>query len=82
MDKQRKRANVRRGACATRTGGCGSGLISLYLLVACVAWLIVNSMRVERVQFNQLCVQNVTNVFRKVAFREIAAAEAAGSAST
>ena len=48
------------------------------VLVACVAWLIVNSMRVERVQFNQLCVQNVTNVFRKVAFREIAAAEAAG----
>ena len=48
------------------------------VLVACVAWLIVNSMRVERVQFNRLCVQNVTNVFRKVAFREIAAAEAAG----
>ena len=47
------------------------------VLVACVAWLTINSMRAERVQFNQLCVQNVTNVFRKVAFREIASADAA-----
>ena len=36
------------------------------VLIACVAWLTINSMRAERVQFNQLCVQNVTNVFRKV----------------
>ena len=36
------------------------------VLTACVAWLTINAMRAERVQFNQLCVQNVTNVFRKV----------------
>jgi Ca2+-binding EF-hand superfamily protein len=32
------------------------------------AWLVVNSMRSERVQFNQLCIQNVANVYRKGAF--------------
>src|SRR5207237_193184 len=29
------------------------------------AWLVVNSMRSERVQFNMLCLQNTTNVWRK-----------------
>lgn len=32
------------------------------------AWLVVNSMRSERVQFNQLCIQNVSNVYRKSAY--------------
>ena len=34
-----------------------------------VAWLVINSMRSERIQFNQLCIQSVGNVWRKNAFR-------------
>ena len=32
------------------------------------AWLVINSMRSERVQFNQLCIQNASNVWRKTAY--------------
>ena len=28
-------------------------------------WLVINSMRMERIQFNQLCIQNITNVYKK-----------------
>eukprot|EP01083_Nonionella_stella_P030773 84290_1 len=42
-------------------------------LVNVSAWLVVNSMRLERIQFNQLCLQNVTNVWRKNAFRTVLA---------
>lgn len=38
------------------------------LLCHVTAWLTINSMRSERVQFNQLCLQNVANVWRKNAF--------------
>ena len=33
------------------------------------AWLVINSMRSERVQFHQLCLQNVSNTWRKESFR-------------
>ena len=33
-----------------------------------VAWLVVNSLRSESVQWSMLCIQNVGNVFRKTAF--------------
>ena len=33
-----------------------------------VAWLVVNSMRSEQIQWSMLCIQNVGNVFRKTAF--------------
>jgi hypothetical protein len=36
-----------------------------------VYWLLINSMRSERIQYNQLCVQNVSNVWRKVAYRTL-----------
>jgi len=36
-----------------------------------VAWLVINSMRSERIQFNQLCIQSVANVWRKNAFRNL-----------
>eukprot|EP00966_Prymnesium_polylepis_P185023 4288115-Prymnesium_polylepis.1 len=32
------------------------------------AWLVVNSMRSEAVQFNMLCQQNLSNIWRKRAF--------------
>lgn len=38
------------------------------MLNSAVAWLIVNSMRVESIQFNMLCEQNIYNVFRQNAF--------------
>jgi len=40
-------------------------------LVKIVAWLVVNSMRSEQTQWSMLCLQNVTNVFRKNAFRDV-----------
>ena len=34
-------------------------------------WLVVNSMKSERIQFNQLTIQNVSNIWRKVAFKQL-----------
>ncbi len=36
-----------------------------------IAWLLINSMKSERVQYNQLCLQNVANVYRKGAFTHL-----------
>ena len=33
-----------------------------------VAWLVVNSMRSEQTQWSMLCIQNVSNIYRKTAF--------------
>ena len=38
------------------------------LLENVLAWLVINSMRVDGVQFNLLCEQSVSNVWRKRAF--------------
>ena len=43
------------------------------MLEQVTAWLVISSMRSERVQNNQLMVQNVANVWRKAAFREVKA---------
>jgi len=40
-------------------------------LIEVAAWLVINSMRSERIQFNQLCIQNVSNVWRKSAFKHL-----------
>jgi len=40
-------------------------------LIEVAAWLVINSMRSERIQFNQLCIQNVSNVWRKSAFKAL-----------
>ena len=34
-----------------------------------VAWLVINSMRTEQMQWSMLCIQNVANIYRKNAFR-------------
>lgn len=39
------------------------------VLVDINTWLVINSMRSERVQFNQLCLQNIANVWRKKAYQ-------------
>eukprot|EP00941_MAST-03F_sp_MAST-3F-sp1_P005039 g5039.t1 len=41
------------------------------LLVAVVAWLVVNSMKSERSQFDLLCQQSLKNVWRKTAYAEL-----------
>ncbi len=41
------------------------------VLVDVSAWLVINSMRMERIQFNQLCLQNVANVYRKNAYKDL-----------
>eukprot|EP00755_Sulcionema_specki_P005608 Sspe_Gene.33212::Locus_16237_Transcript_1_1_Confidence_1.000_Length_12018::g.33212::m.33212 len=38
------------------------------VLVGCVCWLIINSMRTEKLQYNQLCIQKIANIYRKSAF--------------
>eukprot|EP00760_Papus_ankaliazontas_P003017 PhM_4_TR11378/c0_g1_i1/m.4426 len=40
-------------------------------LQSITAWLVINSMGSERLQFNQLCIQNVQNVYRKKAFTNL-----------
>ena len=35
------------------------------------AWLVINSMRTERVQFDQLCHQNLANIWRQNAFTQL-----------
>lgn len=41
------------------------------ILIAVNAWLIINSIRSERVQFSQLCLQNVANVWRKNSYSSL-----------
>ena len=40
------------------------------------AWLVLNAMRTERVQFDQLCTQNICNVWRKNAWDQLVAGHA------
>jgi hypothetical protein len=41
------------------------------LLLDVSAWLVINSMRAERVQFDQLCGQNLANIWRQNAWNEL-----------
>merc|ERR1712000_264027 len=38
-----------------------------------IAWLVINSMRVDGIQFNLLCEQNVANIWRKGCFAALLA---------
>jgi hypothetical protein len=38
-----------------------------------LSWLVINSMRVDSIQFNLLCEQSVSNVWRKKAFSNLKA---------
>ena len=58
---------VRKLIEAESAGASKSGQ-PLPLIAAVAAWLTVNSMRSERLQFMQLCSQNMRNVWRKKAF--------------
>jgi len=40
-------------------------------LVDIAGWLVINSMRSEQVQWSMLCMQNVANVYRKNALKEL-----------
>merc|ERR1719242_2093835 len=42
------------------------------VLVDASAWLNISSMRSERLQYNMLCTQNYTNVYRKQAWKHLA----------
>ena len=43
------------------------------MLCDIVAWLVVNSMRSEQLQWSMLCCQNVANIYRKNAFANLGA---------
>jgi hypothetical protein len=58
-------------AASTSSGGQVSKTSMRSVLCDVNAWLVINSMRSERVQFNQLCLQNVANVYRKGAFASL-----------
>ena len=49
----------------------GQGGSGQRVLVEVVAWLVVNSMRSERVQSNMLALQNLANTWRKAGFRQL-----------
>lgn len=40
-----------------------------HVLEDVVAWLLVNSLRSEQIQWTMLCVQNIGNLYRKTAFK-------------
>jgi hypothetical protein len=50
-------------------------------LINILIWLLMNSMRSERLQFNQLALQNVGNVYRKAAFQNLLEGSAAPCSS-
>eukprot|EP01063_Lacrimia_lanifica_P039595 TRINITY_DN8724_c1_g4_i1.p1 TRINITY_DN8724_c1_g4~~TRINITY_DN8724_c1_g4_i1.p1 ORF type:complete len:4579 (+),score=2099.61 TRINITY_DN8724_c1_g4_i1:248-13984(+) len=50
---------------------CMDEEVTREVLVASVAWLMINSMRTEKLQYNQLCIQKTANVYRKEAFNVI-----------
>merc|ERR1712159_815110 len=37
-------------------------------LISVVSWLIINSMNSEKIQWSMLCVQNISNIYRKNAY--------------
>ena len=49
----------------------GQGGRSQQVLVEVVAWLVVNSMRSEKVQASMLALQNLANTWRKAGFRQL-----------
>ncbi|KAJ8602501.1 hypothetical protein CTAYLR_001253 [Chrysophaeum taylorii] len=71
---------------ATDNNGGGGGILSLTTarnnggphispLAEIVAWLVVNSLRAEQLQWSMLCAQNISNVYRKEAFFHLATGE-------
>lgn len=44
-------------------------------LAELVAWLVINSLRAEQLQWSMLCAQNISNLYRKVAFRHLTGGE-------
>ena len=52
-------------------GGSAAGRSQQQLLHDVSAWLVVNSMRTEKLQFDQLCSQNLANLWREAAFGQL-----------
>jgi len=48
---------------------------SVSTLIDVVAWLVINSMRSEQVQWSMLCMQNISNVYRKNALKQLMSEE-------
>lgn len=57
-----------RASTASVTGHHHSHATRASVLGDITAWLLVNSIRSEHTQHNQLCIQNISNVWRKEAF--------------
>ena len=58
-------------ATAHETAGRGGGASQAELLQEVAAWLTINSMRTERVQFDQLCAQNLATIWRQNAWDQL-----------
>jgi len=52
-------------------GSLGGGASQAALLQEVAAWLTINSMRTERVQFDQLCAQNLATIWRQNAWEQL-----------
>ena len=58
-------------ASAHETAERGGGGSQAALLQEVAAWLTINSMRTERVQFDQLCAQNLATIWRQNAWEQL-----------
>ncbi|MAT98943.1 MAG: hypothetical protein CL608_17505, partial [Anaerolineaceae bacterium] len=62
-----QRQLAKAGYAESQTGASSS---CEQLLQNVTAWLVINSMRTERLQFDQLCHQNLSNLWRQNAFEQ------------
>ena len=72
MQRQLAKAGYSRPALAYGGGDDGANLQQQQqTLLDVTAWLVLNSMRTERLQFDQLCHQNLANIWRANAFEQL-----------
>lgn len=69
-------------ATVATSGGSGLGGLALDPLTAVPAWLLLNSMRLEALQFVMLSTQELRNVWRKAALRLLLAESRAAAGRT
>jgi thiol-disulfide isomerase/thioredoxin len=75
MNRQLKKAAPGASAALKADAGGGASDVAARLREIS-AWLVLNAMRSERVQFDQLCTQNMCNVWRKNAWCKLLAGHA------
>ena len=70
MTRQLTKAGYKEGR-TLETSVEANGSMQKAALLDVTAWLVINSMRTERLQFDQLCGQNLANIWRQNAFDQL-----------